>query len=105
MNIADPLYNEELLFQEYVAAKVMYKATIKLCKQLPDDSPEKEENLERLKRFKNKLDRINKYCTKHIDYYADLMDSDLKNMLKEDDIILLREELKEVKKSLKAMQE
>ncbi|MFW6289955.1 MAG: hypothetical protein ACOC0R_03215 [Mariniphaga sp.] len=86
MKIVDPLKNEELLLQEYVAAKLIYKATNKLCKQLPDASPEKKENLIRLRRYKNKLDRINKYCLKHIDYYADLMDPELKNMLKEDDI-------------------
>lgn len=105
MSIFNPENDQELLYQEYIAARVMYKANKKLCSQLPDNHPEKAENLQKLQAFKNKLDAINKHCLNNIDCFADLMDPELKHSLIEDDIIQLREELKEVKKSLMAMQE
>lgn len=104
MRISKPANDEELLYQEFIASKVIYKITKRLCNQLPDENPEKAENLKKLQEFKNKLDIIDKHYLKHIDDYVNLMDTELGCSLSENDIILLRDELNEVKKSLIAMQ-
>ncbi len=103
MSVSKPANVEELLYQEFIASKVVYKITKRLCIQLPDDHPEKAENLKKLQEFKNKLDIINKHYLKHIDDYVDLMDPELSSSLSEDDIILLRKELNEAKKTLMSM--
>lgn len=104
MNTANPANYNEWLYQEYIAAKVVYKIAKKQCNQIPDDNPKKDEILNKLQKMKNRIALIDDFFLKNIDRYSDLLDSELNYSLHEDDIILLRKELKEIKKSLTNLQ-
>ncbi|MFW6289912.1 MAG: hypothetical protein ACOC0R_03000 [Mariniphaga sp.] len=100
MSIANSAEYNEWLYQEYVAAKVAYKIAQKQSKRIPDDNPQKAEILKRLQEMKDKMVLIDTFLLKNIDSYSELLDSELHYSLREKDIILLREELKAVKKSI-----
>lgn len=96
--------DNEWLFQEFIASRIAYRVTVKKIRRMPDSHPEKAEIADKLKLMKQKMSTVEKFFSKNIDTFADLLDPELRNSLNENDIIRLREELYEVRRSIAAME-
>ena len=92
---------QEQLFNELIAVKFLYRSRIKIFKQLPDDSKEKSGVDKDLQALRERLNKIEKRISGYGDSFLDVYDHELMVPLTEAGIIKLREELREVRKSLK----
>lgn len=94
---------QENLFDELIAVKLILKNKEKEWKQLTSENPELKKVNEELATLRKKIGEIEKNISKYGDSFLDVYDSELMKPLSESDIIVLRDEIKEVRTSLKAI--
>lgn len=94
---------QEKLFDELIAVKLILKNKEKEWKQLTSENPELKKVNEELATLRKKIGEIEKNISKYGDSFLDVYDSELMKPLSESDIIVLRDEIKEVRTSLKAI--
>ncbi len=94
---------QEKLFDELIAVKLILKNKEKEWKQLTSENPELKKVNEELATLRKRIGEIEKNISKYGDSFLDVYDSELMKPLSESDIIVLRDEIKEVRTSLKAI--
>lgn len=94
---------QENLFDELIAVKLILKNKEKEWKQLTSENPELKKVNEELATLRKKIGEIEKNISKYGDSFLDVYDSELMKPLSESDIIVLRDEIKEVRTTLKAI--
>lgn len=94
---------QEKLFDELIAVKLILKNKEKEWKQLTTENPELKKMNEELAALRKRIGEIDKNISKYGDSFLDVYDSELMKPLSESDIIVLRDEIKEVRVSLKAI--
>lgn len=91
----------EKLFDELVSVRLMYNNKLKKWNQLSGNSLVKPVPGDELKELKRRIDEIEQRISGYGESFLDVYDSELGIWLSEPDIITLREELREVRDSLK----
>ncbi len=91
---------QEKIFDELIAVKLLYKSREKEWKFLPADNPAKLEIKKDLSILKSRINTIEQNISHLSDSFFDVYDSELMNPLSESDILVLRDEIKAVRNSL-----
>lgn len=103
MNIAAQKNEKERIFDELIDVKLLYKKKEKKWKQLPVDALDKIEIKSELMALKIRIEEIEKNITRYGDSFFDVYDAELDLPLSESDILVLRDEIREVRHSLEAI--
>jgi archaellum component FlaC len=95
--------NQEKLFDELIDVKLLYKTKEKNSKQITEGNPAFNTMKEELSALKKRIKRIEHSISQFGDSFFDVYDAELVKPLSEMDILLLRDEIKEVRDSLEAI--
>ncbi len=96
---------QEKMFDELISVKLLYKSRETQWKQLPVESPDKAVIKKELMAMKNRISIIEQNIRCFGESFFDVYDSELIKPIGESDILILRDEIKEVRSSLEAMGE
>ncbi|MGM0620680.1 MAG: hypothetical protein ACQETJ_06525 [Bacteroidota bacterium] len=96
---------KEKLFDELISVKILHKKKEKELKNSGADAPGYETLKKELSDLKKKIAAIEKAISKYGESFLDVYDSELINPLTESDIIVLRDEISEIRNSLEAFRE
>ena len=94
---------QEILFDELIVVKHLYKSKEKEWKQIAPQNPEFSKMKMELTELRRRIASIEKSISKYGDSFFDVYDSELIKPLSESDILNLRDEIKDVRSSLEAM--
>lgn len=97
--------DQEKIFDELISVKLLYKSRESQWKLLPVESPDKAVIKKELMAMKNRISIIEQNIRCFGESFLDVYDSELISSLGESDILVLRDEIKEVRNSLEAMGE
>jgi archaellum component FlaC len=95
--------DQEMLFDELIEVKLLYKAKEKIRKQTAGEHPEFKKMKEELSVLKKRIKNIETSISRFGESFFDVYDSQLGKPLSETDILSLRDEIKEVRDSLEAI--
>lgn len=95
--------DQEMLFDELIEVKLLYKTKEKVWKQTAGEHPEFNKMKEELSVLKNRIKNIEKNISSFGDSFFDVYDKELIKPLSEKDIFILREEIKEVRNTLETL--
>ncbi len=94
---------QEKLFDELIEIKFLYKTKEKICKETSKESMEFSKMKEELSVLKKRIKNIETSISGFGESFFDVYDSELVKPLSETDILILRDEIKEVRNSLETM--
>ncbi len=103
MEHSPPDNKKEQLFEELIEIKLLYGAKAKALKNIRIHSGDFRTLESELKGLKEKISRIEKAISKYGEHFLDVYDARLINPLSESDIIVLRDEISEIRRSLRAI--
>lgn len=95
--------DQEKLFDELIAVKLLYKTKEKKWKQLAAENPDDQSIKNEMHELRKRISGIEKCISKYGESFFDVYDSELIKPLSESDILVLRDEIKDVRYSLEAM--
>lgn len=103
MDNSKPKNDQEKLFDELVHVKLLYKTKEKIRQQMAGKNPEFDKMKEELSALRTRIKNIEKNISTFGESFFDVYDSELGKSLSETDILILRDEIKEVRYSLEAI--
>jgi hypothetical protein len=95
--------NQEMLFDELIEVKLLYKTKEKIWKHTAGENPEFNKMKEELAVLRKRIKNIEKNILSFGESFFDVYDAELGKSLSETDILSLRDEIKEVRDSLEAI--
>ena len=95
--------DQEKLFDELIAVKLLYKTKERKWKQLAAENPDYQRIKNEMQTLRKRISGIEKCISKYGESFFDVYDSELIKPLSESDILVLRDEIKDVRYSLEAM--
>lgn len=95
--------DQEKLFDELIAVKLLYKTKERKWKQLAAENPDYQRIKNEMQALRKRILGIEKCISKYGESFFDVYDSELIKPLSESDILVLRDEIKDVRYSLEAM--
>ncbi|RIH65895.1 hypothetical protein D1164_06410 [Mariniphaga sediminis] len=95
--------DQEKLFDELIAVKLLYKTKERKWKQLAAENPDYQRIKNEMQALRKRISGIEKCISKYGESFFDVYDSELIKPLSESDILVLRDEIKDVRYSLEAM--
>jgi hypothetical protein len=103
MKVVKQKTEQEQLFDELISVKSLYKSTETQWKQVPVESADKALIKNELLAMKNRISIIEQNIRCFGESFFDVYDSELISPLSESDILVLRDEIKEVRSSLEGL--